>query len=393
MMPSPFRHLLSLSARFALGMLLSAPLALPVAATSIDYVPVGNPGNAPDQYYGPAQFGNVAYHYGIGKYEVTNSQYVEFLNAVDPTGANQLQLYDPFMTSDPQGSNGGINYLPGNSNGTKFAAILGRGDKPVVWVSWYDAVRFANWMHNGQGAGDTETGSYTLLGGTANPTNGLSVVRNPGATWVLPNENEWYKSAYYEPAATGGDVDDYWLYPTRSNSDPYSDQPPGSQAPTTSNTANFFRDDGQVNGYNDGFAVTGAVGYSTAQNYLTDRGAYASAVGPWGTFDQGGNVSEWNETLIGNVRFIRGGSFQNFAFTLSAPDRGPTGDPFLSPNGGLGFRLALVPEPSTVVLAAFGIVGLATASALARWNSASRAVHYESRIRFAGSISQDNVPR
>ena len=43
---------------------------------------------------------------------------------------------------------------------------------PVNYVDFYDALRFANWMNNGQGNGDTETGAYTLLGGT--PTRAMA---------------------------------------------------------------------------------------------------------------------------------------------------------------------------------------------------------------------------
>ena len=86
-----------------------------------------------------------------------------------------------------------------------YTAKPNMGDKPVNFVSWYDAIRFANWLNNGQGDGDTETGAYTLLGGTPTPSNGSSITRNPGATWFLPSEDEWYKAAYYQPAAQGGD--------------------------------------------------------------------------------------------------------------------------------------------------------------------------------------------
>ena len=30
----------------------------------------------------------------------------------------------------------------------------------------------------------------------------------------FPAKSEWYKAAYYQPAAQGGDTDNYWLYPT-----------------------------------------------------------------------------------------------------------------------------------------------------------------------------------
>ena len=43
-------------------------------------------------------FGAVPYAYNIGTYDVTNSQYVEFLNAKDPTGDNPLGLYNSNMS-------------------------------------------------------------------------------------------------------------------------------------------------------------------------------------------------------------------------------------------------------------------------------------------------------
>jgi hypothetical protein len=90
------------------------------------------------------------------------------------------------------------------------------GDKPVNYVSWYDAARMSNWMTNGQGSGGTESGVYTFDGvdSISGITRDLS---NPNQVFI-PNEDEWYKAAYHQPFAQGGDADDYWLYATQSNS-------------------------------------------------------------------------------------------------------------------------------------------------------------------------------
>ena len=98
------------------------------------------------------------------------------------------------------GTYGGINYNAGNANGSKYSVMSGNGNHPVNYVTWYNSIRFANWLNNGQGIGDTETGSYTLgsLGADGKPTGGLSITRNPGAKVFLPSENEWYKAAYYK---------------------------------------------------------------------------------------------------------------------------------------------------------------------------------------------------
>jgi formylglycine-generating enzyme len=277
-----------------------------VAVVIIDTVPVGNPGNAPDGN----SHGSVGYAYRIGTYDVTNAQYVAFLNAKaknDPLG-----LYNPNMTATGLSNNdrGGITRSgpPGNYN---YALITGRGNLPVSSVTWYDALRFANWLSNGQGSGSTETGAYTLLGGTPTPSNANSITRNPGATWFLPSENEWYKAAYYDPS-TGT----YFQFPTSSNTPPTATVPPGD-----SNSANF----------------------SDVVNDLTNVGAYSGTKTPYGAFDMAGNIKEWNEAfIIPGVRGVRGGSWNSeFSYISSSSET----DAFdaTTEAGILGFRVASLP--------------------------------------------------
>jgi formylglycine-generating enzyme required for sulfatase activity len=331
-------------------LLISLALGSPAklyATLNIPVVEVGNPHNANDG----TGFGGVPYTYSIGTYEVTNSQYAEFLNSVDPTGLNTLGLYtDPHMNSD---ANGGIDFSSIAADGSKYSIKSGRGDNPVVFVTWYSALRFANWMHNGQGNGSTESGSYTLTGGMPVPSNASSIARNPGATWVLPTENEWYKAAYYD-----ADTATYFDYPTQNNSTPISDEPPGGGGGTdSSNAANFQNDDSNLNGYDDGFAKTGSPSFSMSQNYLTDVGAYFNAVGPYGTFDQGGNVAEWTEALVGMTeRSVRGGDWFSGSGDLKAENQ--VGQLPASFFMAWGFRLVAVPEPSPMLL--LGFVGALT---------------------------------
>jgi formylglycine-generating enzyme required for sulfatase activity len=309
------------------------------ATLTIPLVPVGNPGNANDG----TGFGSVGVEYFIGKYEVTNMQYTEFLNTVDPTGVNSLGLYSNNMTDN---GNGGIDHDPFAGNGSKYSVKTGRDNNPVVFVSWYSALRFANWMHNGQGSGSTEDGAYTLLGGTP-----ATVSRNPGATWFLPNENEWYKAAYYD-----ADTAAYFAYPTETNATPVSDEPAGGDGGSdATNAANFQKNDMSANSFNDGYAATSSPAYFSTQNYLTDVGAYVSADGPHGTFDQGGNAAEWTEssTMSGLERIIRGGDWFHNESDLIATfwdSELPTAGVHT-----IGFRLAAIPEPSSVLL--IGLVG------------------------------------
>ena len=308
----------------------------PAAAVTIDMVPVGNPGNANDPSTG-SLYGAVPYAYNIGKYEVTVGQYVEFLNAKDPTGANMLGLYNSAMSN--ANFFGGINFTPGNPSGNKYSAIAGRENHPANFTTWWDAIRFANWLHNGQGNGDTETGAYTLLGGTPLPSDWQSIARNPGAKVFIPSENEWYKAAYYD-ANTGS----YFRYPTSSNTAPIASSPTG-----VANQANF----------------------DSVVSNPTDVGGYTGTTSPYGAFDMGGNLWEWNEGPAGSpVKGLRGGSFGNVSGSLLSSTRfgnGPSNE-----NAVYGFRVASIPEPSTLLLLCFGSLavlwrrrGLVCASILA----------------------------
>jgi sulfatase modifying factor 1 len=329
------------------GVLL-AIFATEALAVTINWSPVGNPGNAPDTAVmtgdGTSGYGAVGYAYNIGTYDVTNSQYAEFLNTKDPTGANTLGLWNSNMADLTQG---GINFNAGNAVGNKYTLISGAQNHPVSFETWYDAIRFANWLNNGQGSGDTETGAYTVLGGTPTPSNGPSITRNAGATVFLPSEDEWYKAAYYDPRTTaqGGPPSDshYWLYPTSSNTTPTASNPTALP-----NHANF---------------PFGGPFLGGPLN-PTDVGAYSGTTSPYGAFDMGGNVWQRNEALIpGSFRGVRGGSFSyyvNPGDALMSTFRlgNNAGDVW----GDVGFRVASVasiPEPSSLVLAAFGFIGFA----------------------------------
>jgi formylglycine-generating enzyme required for sulfatase activity len=281
---------------------------LSALAVTIAWSPVGNPGNAADPSTG-SLYGAVGYSYNIGTYDVTNTQYVEFLNAKDPTGVDPLGLYNSGMSN---ATFGGINYNTGNANGSKYSVISGRGNHPVNFVTWYSAIRFANWLNNGQGNGDTETGAYTLLGGIPTPSNGNSITRNAGASVFLPSENEWHKAAYYNPAARS-----YFQYPT------FSDTAPTASVPN-----------GAINSAN----------YNKAVGNLTDVGAYTGTTSPYGAYDMGGNIWQWNEALSGgSARGLRGGYVSGSSLDLQSSDRLLNGFDPTDGNGCLGFRVASIP--------------------------------------------------
>lgn len=262
------------------------------ASVTMDWVTVGNAGNAADT----TGYGAVAYEYRIGKYEVTNAQYGTFLNAAAKT--DSYGLYNSNMSSygiTRSGSSGSYTY----SVSSTFA------NRPVVYVSWFDAARMANWMMNGQGSGSTETGAYTLNGATS----GI-ILANAGAQVYIPNRNEWHKAAYYNALNQT-----YSLYPNGLNT-------------ITTADANYNSD------------------------ASTDVGTYSGAPSSYGTFDQGGNVAEWNDTFFTSVinhRFVLGGAWNE---VLDGRMRSNSKDdhPLVYEYFDAGFRLAAVPEPSALLL-------------------------------------------
>ena len=328
-----------------LGLSVLAVLVL-VAGTAqgevsfFDWAYVGDVGNLDDD----TGYGGVEYGYWISKHYVTNTQYSEFLNAVAATDTNGL--YHSGMTSHTRGgiirdgSPGSYTYsvkdpvvgiMPGGADYT-FE------NKPVTYVSWNDAVRFANWMENGQPSGaqvatTTEDGAYDMS--LPFP------VRKPGAKVFLTSEDEWYKAAYYDPNHGGLGVGGYWDYATGTDARPDNNYPTDD----TGNSVNYY----------DGSYTTGTPNYPN-----TDVGAYTLSASPYGTFDQNGQNWEWTEgDLWGDrvQRVFRGGSYLGGWPHLVASFREGQVPEFQDSH--TGFRVASVPEPSTLILLAMGAVGLA----------------------------------
>jgi formylglycine-generating enzyme required for sulfatase activity len=210
----------------------------------------------------------------------------------------------------------------------------------VTYVSWLDAARFCNWLENGQpttgaeNTNTTESGSYNLDGDVSN---GLETAV-PGAIWRLPTENEWYKAAYYD-GATGG----YSLYATQSNSTP------GNLPGSGPNEANY---------YSGIFSATQTSGSSASQIYLTPVGTFSGSKSYYGTYDQGGDIYQWNDAIIGASRGVRGGAWDVAASDMESTSRSsrvPTGE-----HDALGFRVVeAIPEPASALLIPAGLAGLA----------------------------------
>jgi sulfatase modifying factor 1 len=306
-------------------------LAVPAhAAPVIDWVTVGDPGNTADTSGNPNPAGDVADSFQIMKYEFTNQQYTDFLNSVDPSGTNPNSVYN---TNQGSNARGGISFISGNASGSKYAIRTNMGDKPVNYVSWFDAARVSNWLMNGAtGTSSTETGAYTLSGTSTAPA------VNSGATFYIPTEDQWYKAAYYKGGSTNAG---YWDYATQSDTAP-TPVTSGSTGIGSAGSAGSFanyNDDADWNSQNGNVTTVGSNGGPSA----------------YGAFDMSGNVREWNDLdgNAGSFRGRRGAGWGNDAFDLSSSSRF-TVDPSLE-HGSLGFRLASpVPEPATLGLASGG---------------------------------------
>lgn len=273
-------------------------------AFSIDFVQIGNPGNAADTTGSPNPAGSVAYTYNIGKYEVSR----EMIDKAVSAGAQNIQM---FVFVDP------------DRNAAK---------KPAAGISWYEAARFVNYLNISSGNTSAykfdENGNLQLWSVGDAGYNASNLFRNSLAKYFLPSNDEWYKAAYGSPSGAWFD------YPTGSNTAPV--------------------------------AVSGGTNSDTAvygQTIIADIDS-AGGLSAYGTMAQGGNLREWIETSWdknndspGESRTIRGGPWYNSVDALSSSQRfGERPDIEESRNG---FRIAMVPEPSALSLLAIGLGGLA----------------------------------
>lgn len=310
----------SLAAATILGLLLSHSSAIAGEVSfgsganqfTMEFVPIGNPGNPADTTGDPNPAGSVAYNYQMGKFEVSEDM-IDKANTLGGLG----------ITKNARGAN-----------------------KPATFVSWNEAARFVNWLNVSQGFSPAYNFTAKPGDGDYNADSDISLwvsgdagfnaanpFRNSMAQYFLPSTDEWYKAAYYNP--TSGI---YFDYPTGSNL-----APTAVSSGTTAGTAVYLQ------------------AYLTSPADITQAGGLS----PYGTMGQGGNVIEWEETefdLVNDWRLsgqgIRGGVWFTDSTLLLASSRISNGPGFEDLS--LGFRVASVsiPEPSSLLLGALTGAGV-----------------------------------
>lgn len=259
--------------------------------------------------------GRVNTEFQMSASEITVAEYTEFLNSV--ARCDNYGLYHDRMAWGmwPDRMTGSGISRHGQDEAYTYTVDDGCDDLPMTNVSWANAARYCNWLHNGkptdghQTLWTTEDGSYSLIGKTGSDCVGIE--RNPGATWVLPSHDEWYKAAYYNKA-----TQTYNLFATGSDSHPGMDM-----SDADGNNANY----------------RGIAG--DAYDYLMTVDSFPNSGSPFGTLNQNGNVSEMTEDQLELGSNCSDWEIRTKNFTPDDCDvwNGAGG-------GSMGFRVALLGE-------------------------------------------------
>ena len=210
---------------------------MPAGQTSLQFVTVGNPGNAADPPTGTAlRLRLGAYTYQMGKYDVTVGQYCQFLNAV----ASDRHLRPVQQLTWPR-TMPTIGITQSGSPGSYSYSVTGSYSQgvncPIFDVTWGDAARFCNWLQNGQPTGTGRPGRRRRPGRTRSTAQ--SRIRldgdNPqrrGHRTSFPRKTNGTRRRITRAAVpTRG----YWTYPTQSNT-----APSNVLSATGTNNANYY---------------------------------------------------------------------------------------------------------------------------------------------------------
>jgi hypothetical protein len=273
--------------------------------------------------------GGVGYDFGVSQLEVTVDQYVKFLNTVDPAGRNTHKLYSETESGAAWPRFGQIDFAAGAPAGRHYSAASPQWlDKPYGFANFLRSARFINSLYNGKlvsKQSGTE-GSYSFVTYrvrlSRQTERGMydmhvrAMTRSKKTGFVIPSQDEWIKSAYYDPS--GGGTYSYWKYPT--NAGVFGDgtktapvqatlDPDGNVGNASSQPVAIFHAAETTppswcpsNQSASACATVNPFGIPTAGYEKAFQGSLGTvgqtkSPGPWGTLDQGGNVVEWTDTI------------------------------------------------------------------------------------------------
>jgi formylglycine-generating enzyme required for sulfatase activity len=278
--------------------------------------------------------GGVDYTYGIGEFDVTVSQYVTFLNTVDPAGKNLRQLYDDNMNPVVWPKYGSIGYSSSAAFGSHYSVAYPEwAQKPFNFGDFRRGAEFVNALFNGKVLSKTSSTSgafkYTTYTVRLSPNTESGMYNMSAATptrqastgFVLPSNNEWVKAAYYDPK--GGGTDSYWLYPTGPFKQPnisvlnpttgdvtnaakqplatYNPNDPNSSVDTPGAPAGTAPDwcPSQAGSNCDNLPFDFPPGLDLQKNYMGNVSTVGQAKTPtpWGAYDMAGPVVEHTDTI------------------------------------------------------------------------------------------------
>ena len=288
-------------------------------AFSIDFVTIGSPGNEADTTGAPNPIGAVDYIYNLGKYEISRNQ-IEKVNAVGGLGVTLSDMSD-------YGGNG--------------------ANRPATGMSWNKAARFVNWLNISKGyqaaynfTGSLSNDNLALWSIENSSQGGVNRFRHKDAYYFLPSMDEWYKGAFGSPSG------DWYNYPTGSDNVPMA--------------------------VNEGTTPeTVVVRQNTGPADINNAGGLSA----FGTMAQGGNVNEFNESAYDGVndspmenRDLRGEwwGVSRAYFTSASIRRTERLDPSVEGQYEIGFRVAMIPEPSSLSLLIIAMAGVASRRLLKR---------------------------
>lgn len=292
--------------------------------------------------------GTVNHDFKIGKFAVTAREWCAFLNAVATKGfpADPFHLFNTKMQTDSFANcikkitspGGTISYkVISKKNGDEEAKndldSLDRGQLPITYVDFFAAVRFCNWLSNGQpqtGEEDkntTEDGPYKINDDLCHANFSQDQVtydqsKWPGGFWRLPSEDEWYKAAYYDKANSDHEGQ-YWLYSTSKGDQPFNSTEEEYNKPI--DTEGAFQNVNYHLIHTDDTTGQLVGNYTQTENFqpkITPVGIFKHSPGPFGTYDMGGNVAQWtdsrslvrtstNSLVTMETTIIRGGSWKS----------------------------------------------------------------------------------